>query len=132
MEGKNMDVITEDYVRKVKKWKEKMSVPACPNVSGCISKEEACAGSNQMNSSCSSWCDTSQTKVKVGTSLNCVNKNIGEVLFDAIGDAVDDAGKDLLGLSGVKQILIYIAIGLVILVVGYMVIQFIINIVAKK
>jgi len=84
--------------------------PACPRVSGCIAKSEAC--SDTMNSECSSLCDTSLIMPKPGTTLKCVKKSFASALGDVFPNILKGALGDLGNiLSGIKYwLLIGIAV----------------------
>jgi len=101
--------------------------PACPNVSGCISKDEASV--NTMNGECSSWCETSALKLKAGTVIQCTNKTFAQ----AAGDVIPDLLKGLGNLLGpFEKILMWIAIGIVILVIGYVIIKEVVHYVGSS
>jgi hypothetical protein len=130
----------ESYFEKIERWlntirtKEKMNSglpPACPNTSRCVSKNEACA--KTMNSDCSAWCETSALKLKPGTVIQCTNKSFAQ----AAGDAFPDILKGVLGglgslLGPLEKILMWVALGIVVLVIGYVLIKEVVHYVGTK
>ena len=77
-----------------------------------------------MNEQCSSWCETSALKLKAGTTVQCTNKSFAQAAADAFPDILGGLVGGLGGLlGGFEKILMWIAIGIVILVVGYVIIK---------
>ncbi len=98
---------------------------ACPNVSGCIAKTEACVGENQLNTDCSKWCDSSLLKVKQGAVIQCSNVSIGQVMSAGITAAAKAGVSDLIPsglLKDIWKIIRYLILGVIILIVLYYVI----------
>ena len=70
-----------------------------------------------MNEDCSTWCDSSQIKTRPGQTIQCKQCNFGCALASTIGDIFGDLPSGLLG--DIEKILLWCALGIVILVVGY-------------
>lgn len=98
---------------------------ACPNAKGCVARKEACAGDNDKGD-CSAWCDSSFIITRPGQMISCKKVSF----WGAAGAAFGQIFKDL-GLGGVlgtiEKWLLYIALGIVILVVVYIVIKQVIH-----
>jgi hypothetical protein len=103
---------------------------ACENASGCISRKEACNGTP--GATCSNWCSDQYVKTLPGMSLQCQKCNFWCAASHVVGNVVNDAlnlGDSALDkvLGPLKKILIYIAIGIAVLVLGYLIIKEIIH-----
>ncbi len=90
---------------------------ACPNTTGCIARKEACMG-DLGKGDCSAWCDSSLLMPIAGQAISCkkcdfwcaANATLGQVFTLPSG---------LLG--QIEKILLWIALGIVILVVVFVV-----------
>ena len=109
------------------------ATPACSNFSGCVSWNEAC-NQDKRNSDCSNLCSSSLMKNFQGQSFTCKQVSGFEALmamggkvlrdaFQAAEDAFDGSGL----FSGIEKILMWVAIGIVGLIIGYVVIKTVIN-----
>jgi len=95
---------------------------ACPNAAGCVAWNEACASSNTQNEDCSSWCDSSKVQTVPGQVIKCQQCNITCALATAVGD-IFHIPSSLLG--EIEKILLWVALGIVVLVVGYIGLRFV-------
>lgn len=93
---------------------------ACPNTIGCISRPEACSG-DLNKGDCSAWCDSSLLMPIPNQTIACKNVSFWAAASAAAGQALSPLFGTLGGFFGqLEKVLLWIAIGIVALVVVYM------------
>lgn len=90
---------------------------ACANASGCITYTEACPDPSAV---CSNWCDNSQLILLPGQTVDCRKCGFWCAFQQATGNVLHlPSGL----LSKMEKILMYIAIGIVVLIFGYIILK---------
>jgi hypothetical protein len=89
-------------------------VSACPNIAGCVARNEACNGQNAINDDCSVWCDSKKIKTFSDQTISCEQYTwvqAAAAIVPGIFNKVLSFAENLL--SPLKKILLIIALVIV-------------------